>query len=79
MMDLFFADDFIPRTLPQATDEDAGILGHLLLTASKVANAEGLAKDGFRIVINDGKHGAQSVYHLHLHILAGRQMAWPPG
>ena len=68
-----------PTLSPQATDEDAGILGHLLLTASKVANAEGLAKDGFRIVINDGKHGAQSVYHLHLLILAGRQMKWPPG
>ena len=65
--------------LSSATEEDKSILGHLLYTASKVANAEGLAEDGFRIVINDGKHGAQSVYHLHLHILGGRQMSWPPG
>jgi len=49
-----------------------------MLTASQIAKKEGLA-DGWRLVVNDGKDGAQSVYHLHLHILGGRQMNWPPG
>uniref|UniRef100_A0A8C5RAB7 Histidine triad nucleotide binding protein 2 n=1 Tax=Leptobrachium leishanense TaxID=445787 RepID=A0A8C5RAB7_9ANUR len=57
---------------------DAEVLGHLMLTASLLAQREGLT-DGYRIVINDGKHGAQSVYHLHLHVIGGRQMGWPPG
>lgn len=72
----------IPRKpiqqLSKAEDEDENLLGHLMLVASKVAKQEGLAK-GFRLVINDGKDGAQSVFHLHLHVLGGRQMQWPPG
>ncbi|XP_042879433.1 uncharacterized HIT-like protein Synpcc7942_1390 isoform X1 [Penaeus japonicus] len=64
--------------LTDATEEDNALLGHLLLTANKVAAQEKL-DNGFRIVINNGKDGAQSVYHLHLHILGGRQMSWPPG
>jgi histidine triad (HIT) family protein len=59
-------------------DEDEQVLGHLMIVARKVAKEQGLAK-GFRIVINDGKEGCQSVYHLHLHLLGGRQMTWPPG
>ncbi|KAL3632654.1 Histidine triad nucleotide-binding protein 1 [Castilleja foliolosa] len=54
------------------------ILGHLLYTAKLVAKQEGL-DDGFRLVINDGPNGCQSVYHLHIHLLGGRQMNWPPG
>ena len=54
------------------------LLGHLMLVASKVAKAEKL-DNGFRVVINNGKDGAQSVYHLHVHVLGGRQMSWPPG
>ncbi|CAH2056338.1 unnamed protein product, partial [Iphiclides podalirius] len=73
----------IPRkAIPQlskATDEDEQLLGHLLIAARKIAAKEGLDKTGFRLVINDGKDGAQSVYHLHIHILGGRQMRWPPG
>ncbi|XP_067399644.1 adenosine 5'-monophosphoramidase HINT2 [Emydura macquarii macquarii] len=57
---------------------DAELLGHLLVVASQTAKQEGLA-DGYRVVINDGVQGAQSVYHLHLHVLGGRQMGWPPG
>jgi histidine triad (HIT) family protein len=53
------------------------LLGHLLLVASQVGRAE--CPNGFRIVINDGADGAQSVYHLHLHVVGGRQMQWPPG
>eukprot|EP00123_Amoebidium_parasiticum_P019405 comp25075_c0_seq1/m.46946 comp25075_c0_seq1/g.46946 ORF comp25075_c0_seq1/g.46946 comp25075_c0_seq1/m.46946 type:complete len:154 (-) comp25075_c0_seq1:67-528(-) len=68
----------IPQ-LSKAEDGDTMILGHLLQTARKIADQEGLSKDGFRIVINDGKHGAQSVYHLHVHLVGGRQLGWPPG
>ena len=53
------------------------ILGHLMYTAGQIGKVE--CPGGFRIVVNDGKEGAQSVYHLHLHILGGRQMNWPPG
>ncbi|XP_004712467.1 adenosine 5'-monophosphoramidase HINT2 [Echinops telfairi] len=67
----------IPR-ISQAEEEDQQLLGHLLLVAKKVAKAEGLA-EGYRLVINDGKLGAQSVYHLHIHVLGGRQLLWPPG
>tara|TARA_B100000795_G_scaffold244002_1_gene208256 strand:- start:84 stop:368 length:285 start_codon:yes stop_codon:yes gene_type:complete len=54
------------------------ILGKLMLAASKVADQEGL-EDGYRIVINDGPKGCQSVYHLHVHVMGGRQLNWPPG
>lgn len=64
--------------LSKADDEDEALLGHLMLVARKVAKQEGL-DNGYRLVINDGKHGAQSVFHLHLHVLGGRQMQWPPG
>ena len=53
-------------------------MGHLMIVARKVAKDLGLAK-GFRLVINNGQEGAQSVYHLHLHVLGGRQLKWPPG
>lgn len=59
--------------------DDAGLAGHLLLTASKLAALEGLAEDGYRTVINCNEHGGQAVYHLHLHLLGGRSMRWPPG
>ena len=54
------------------------LLGHLLLVARKVAAEKGLTK-GYRVVINNGPEGAQSVYHLHVHVLGGRQLQWPPG
>jgi len=59
--------------------DDEGLLGHLLAVARDVAKAEGLAESGFRFVINTGKDGGQTVNHLHIHILGGRSMAWPPG
>mmetsp|Transcript_80773 Transcript_80773/g.240735 ORF Transcript_80773/g.240735 Transcript_80773/m.240735 type:complete len:136 (+) Transcript_80773:63-470(+) len=65
--------------LCKATPEHKAILGHLMYVASEVARQQGLAKDGFRIVVNDGEQGCQSVFHLHLHVLGGRQMKWPPG
>ncbi|XP_059921683.1 uncharacterized HIT-like protein Synpcc7942_1390 isoform X1 [Gadus macrocephalus] len=67
----------IPR-LSAAQDGDAELLGHLLLVAKNEAKKEGLS-EGYRVVVNDGPHGAQSVYHLHVHVLGGRQMTWPPG
>lgn len=64
--------------LADATDADQALLGHLLLTAKRVADQLGLGK-GYRVVINTGEDGGQTVYHLHLHILGGRFMKWPPG
>lgn len=63
--------------LSNARNDQEGILGHLMFVAQSVGKKE--CPDGFRIVINDGEHGAQSVYHLHLHVVGGRQMGWPPG
>ena len=67
----------IPR-VGEADEEDATLLGHLLLVAREAAKAEGLA-EGFRIVVNNGPHGGESVPHLHVHVLGGRQLNWPPG
>lgn len=64
--------------LSKSEDVDAPLLGHLLLVARKVALQQGLG-EGFRVVINDGKNGCQSVYHLHIHVIGGRQLGWPPG
>ena len=64
--------------LSEARAEDSALLGHLLRVSQVVAEKEKL-DGGYRIVINNGKDGAQSVYHLHVHLLGGRQMKWPPG
>jgi histidine triad (HIT) family protein len=68
----------IPR-VAEAREEDEAVLGHLLLTAGKVARELGVEESGFRLVINNGGHGGESVPHLHVHLLAGRQLGWPPG
>jgi histidine triad (HIT) family protein len=65
-------------SISQATEADTALLGHLLLTVKRVATQEGL-EEGYRIVINTGKDGGQTVFHLHLHLLGKRMMAWPPG
>lgn len=65
--------------IAEAHGDDQSTLGHLLLTVQKVANQEGFAKAGFRTVINNGSDGGEAVPHLHLHVLAGRQLTWPPG
>ncbi|MFH7027963.1 MAG: histidine triad nucleotide-binding protein [Heteroscytonema crispum UTEX LB 1556] len=64
--------------LADAESQDHALMGHLLLTVKRVAEQVGLT-DGYRVVINTGPDGGQTVYHLHLHILGGRQMSWPPG
>ncbi|HEY0982478.1 MULTISPECIES: histidine triad nucleotide-binding protein [unclassified Schlesneria] len=65
-------------SLADATDEDEALLGHLLVTARKVAVEQNLT-NGYRTVINCGRDGGQSVDHLHVHLLGGRSLAWPPG
>lgn len=65
--------------LSYAEDEDEQLLGHLLIVAKKMAKKQGLAEDGYRVVINNGVNGSQSVYHLHVHVIGGRQLGWPPG
>lgn len=64
--------------LVNAADEDQALLGHLVLVARRIAREQGYG-DAFRLVINNGEDGGQHVFHLHLHILGGRQLAWPPG
>jgi histidine triad (HIT) family protein len=64
--------------LADAESQDHAMLGHLLLTVKRVAEQVGLT-NGYRVVINNGDDGGQTVNHLHLHILGGRQMKWPPG
>lgn len=68
----------IPR-IGLAAETDGALLGHLLLTAAAVARSEGIADSGYRLVINNGPHGGEAVPHLHVHLLGGRQLQWPPG
>ncbi|ADC61375.1 histidine triad nucleotide-binding protein [Allochromatium vinosum] len=73
----------IPRkpipTLDAAGPEDAALLGKLLLVAAQVAREAGIAERGYRTVINCNAEAGQTVFHLHLHVLGGRPMQWPPG
>ncbi|MBI3394603.1 MAG: histidine triad nucleotide-binding protein [Spirochaetia bacterium] len=64
--------------LSEATPSDQSLLGHLLLVAKRLAKEMGV-QDGFRLVINSGADAGQTVFHLHVHVLAGRTMSWPPG
>lgn len=64
--------------LADAEESDAELLGHLLFVAGKVAEGEGVG-DNFRLVINNGEEAGQTVFHLHLHIIGGRPLSWPPG
>jgi histidine triad (HIT) family protein len=65
--------------IAETSPEDQDILGHLLLIVGKIAHQEGFANAGFRTVINNGSDGGEAVPHLHIHILAGRKLTWPPG
>ncbi|XP_007438420.1 histidine triad nucleotide-binding protein 1 [Python bivittatus] len=64
--------------LSQVQDTDEDLLGHLIIVGKKCAAELGLTR-GYRMVLNEGPDGGQSVYHVHLHVLGGRQMGWPPG
>lgn len=73
----------IPKTeipsMAEVRPEDKDLMGHLMLTASEIAARQGLDEDGYRIVVNTRSFGGQTVHHLHLHILGGRPLSWPPG
>jgi histidine triad (HIT) family protein len=73
----------IPRkhftSIAELQDADVMLLGRLLLAANAVAKKKGIADAGYRFVVNTGVDGGQSVFHLHLHVLGGRHMGWPPG
>lgn len=73
----------IPRvhidSLDRAPAGEAGLLGHLLLTAAEIARKQGFAENGYRVVINTNADGGQTVFHLHVHLLAGRTFIFPPG
>ena len=73
----------IPRehleSLDDASQKDEPLLGHLQRVAARVANDEGHGENGYRTVINTGAGAGQSIFHLHVHVLAGRPMNWPPG
>lgn len=72
----------VPKTviekLSDSPTSEQGLLGHLMLTAPKIAAQQGYA-EAFRLVINNGADAGQSVFHLHIHIIAGRELCWPPG
>jgi histidine triad (HIT) family protein len=65
--------------LGEAAAADQALLGHLLLTAAALAKRLGVAESGYRLVINSGRDGGESVPHLHVHLLGQRPLAWPPG
>jgi|ERR1043165_2613728 histidine triad (HIT) family protein len=67
------------ESLDEASQRDEALLGHLLRVAARVANEQGLSESGYRTVINTGAGAGQSVFHLHLHVVGGRQLNWPPG
>jgi histidine triad (HIT) family protein len=67
------------RTLNDLRSEHAEMAGKLFLVAAEIAKNEGIEEEGYRVVMNCNKDGGQAVYHIHLHLLGGRQMGWPPG
>ncbi|MGH8398411.1 MAG: histidine triad nucleotide-binding protein [Gammaproteobacteria bacterium] len=73
----------VPRkhisTLNELTSSDTELMGKLVMVASEIAQREGLATSGYRLVLNCNKGGGQTVFHIHLHLLGGRIMTWPPG
>jgi len=66
-------------SMAEVSQADKELLGHLYLVASKIAKDEGVSDSGYRLVVNTNEEGGQEVYHLHIHLLGGRQMNWPPG
>jgi histidine triad (HIT) family protein len=67
------------RSLAESNNEDKMILGHMLFTASTIAKKLNISADGYRIVINTNNNAGQTVFHLHMHLLGGRPLSWPPG
>ncbi len=67
------------ESLAHASADDELLIGKLMMACARIAKAEGLDKSGYRVVTNIGAHGGQTVFHLHLHLVGGRSMNWPPG
>ena len=66
-------------SMATAKTEDQAVLGHLMVKASEIASMLGLSENGYRLVVNTNEDAGQSVFHLHIHILGGRRLTWPPG
>lgn len=65
-------------TINDINEQNASLVGNLYIVAAKLAKQHGFADDGYRVVMNCNQHGGQTVYHIHLHMLAGKEMGWPP-
>ena len=67
------------RTINDINEEDKSLIGELFIVAKEIAKKEGISEKGYRTIFNCNEHGGQTVYHIHLHVLGGRQLKWPPG
>ena len=67
------------RTINDINEEDKSLIGELFIVAKEIAKKEGISEKGYRTIFNCNEHGAQTVYHIHLHVLGGRQLEWPAG
>ena len=73
----------VPRehipTITDVTEDQKWLIGHLCMVVNKIADSKNIKEPGFRVIINSNPAGGQMVYHLHIHVMGGRQMIWPPG
>ena len=67
------------KTINDINEEDKSLIGELFIVAKEIAKKEGISEKGYRTIFNCNEHGGQTVYHIHLHVLGGRQLEWPPG
>ena len=67
------------RSMAELKESDAALMGHLMVAASKIAREQKIEKDGYRLVVNTNAGAGQTVWHIHLHLLGGRKLSWPPG
>ena len=67
------------RTINDINEEAKSLIGELFIVAKEIAKKEGISEKGYRTIFNCNEHGGQTVYHIHLHVLGGRQLEWPPG
>tara|TARA_B000000437_G_C11476257_1_gene236848 strand:+ start:171 stop:512 length:342 start_codon:yes stop_codon:yes gene_type:complete len=67
------------KTINDINEEDKSLIGELFIAAKEIAKKEGISEKGYRTIFNCNEHGGQTVYHIHLHVLGGRQLEWPPG
>lgn len=67
------------RTINDINEEDKSLIGELFIVAKEIAKKESISEKGYRTIFNCNEHGGQTVYHIHLHVLGGRQLEWPPG